>query len=68
MHPSLRAPALWMALALAPAGLAAYGGSIQAGLDGTQPWDTVPQKEADLELWGLAATAGRPGAPACARG
>lgn len=59
MHPSLRAPALWMALALAPAGLAAYGGSIQAGLDGTQPWDTVPQKEADLELWGLGGD-GRP--------
>jgi hypothetical protein len=43
---------LALRLALAPAGLRAYGGTMQAGLDGTQPWDTVPQAEADLELWG----------------
>jgi hypothetical protein len=53
----VRLKALLLALLLggwgaAPAALPAYGGSTQAGLDGTQPWDTVPQEEADLELWG----------------
>jgi hypothetical protein len=38
-------------LALAPGALRPYGGSTQAGLDGTQAWDTVPQTEADLAFW-----------------
>jgi len=53
-----RLAALGLLLALA-AGLRAYGGSTQAGLDGSQSWDTVPQEEADLELWALGGD-GRP--------
>lgn len=39
--------------------LAASGGSPEAWLGGTQPWDTTPMKELDLELRG----AGGDGAP-----
>ena len=58
---AVRARALAWALALGcvPTVLGAYGGTMQDGLGGTLTWDTVPQEEADLALWGLGGD-GRP--------
>ena len=55
----MRLEALTAALLMAAATLGAYGGGMQDGLGGTRTWDTVPQEEADLALWGLGGD-GRP--------
>jgi len=48
----MRRDALLIACLLLTGRLAAWGGSTETWLDGTQPWDTTPMNEVDLQALG----------------